>query len=52
MSTNTYPNFATVRSWKWIVGLIAILAAVILFILGKLGGYDAAVLFLLGVILV
>ena len=50
MSTVTVPS--ALRGWKSIVGVIAIVLAVVLLVIGRLGWYDAAVLALLGVILV
>jgi hypothetical protein len=52
MSTMTVPNFAAARSWKWLVGLLAIVLAIVLLVIGRLGWFDASVLFLLGIILV
>ena len=50
MSTVTIP--AAFRSWKFIVGIVAIILAIVLLVIGRLGWYDALVLALLGVILV
>ncbi len=47
-----YPNFSAFRSWKWIVGVVYILAAVILFLIGRIGAFEAGVLLGLGIILV
>lgn len=46
------PSVAVFRSWKWIVGILYILLAVILLVLGRISVFDAALLFGIGVILV
>jgi hypothetical protein len=51
----TVPNFAAARGWKWIIGLLYIIIAVILLVLGReLSGqwFAFAMLFGIGVILV
>ena len=39
-------------NWKSILGVVVIVLAVVLLVLGRLGWYDAGILALLGVILV
>jgi hypothetical protein len=51
MSSNM-PNMAAFRSWKWIVGVIYIVLAVVLLVIGRIGVFDAALLLGIGIILV
>ena len=46
------PKLAAFRAWKWLVGVIYIVLAVVLLLLGRISSFEAAVLFGLGVILV
>ena len=46
------PRLAAFRAWKWLVGVIYIVLAVVLLLLGRSTLFEAAVLFGLGVILV
>ncbi|MGO8947096.1 MAG: hypothetical protein ACLQUY_05430 [Ktedonobacterales bacterium] len=46
------PKLAAFRAWKWLVGVIYIVLAVVLLVLGRISIFEAAVLFGLGVILV
>jgi hypothetical protein len=55
MSTMSVPNFAAARSWKWVVGIVYIVLAIVLLILGRTLSaewFAFAVLFGIGVILV
>ena len=46
------PKLAALRAWKWFVGVIYIVLAVVLLLLGRITSFEAAVLFGLGLILV
>ena len=46
------PKLAAFRAWKWLVGLIYIVLAVVLLLLGRITLLEAAVLLGLGIILV
>ena len=46
------PKLATFRAWKWLVGVLYIVLAVVLLLLGRITLFEAAVLFGLGVVLV
>jgi hypothetical protein len=46
------PKLAAFRAWKWLVGLIYIVLAVVLLLLGRISIFEAAILFGLGVLLV
>jgi hypothetical protein len=46
------PKLAAFRAWKWLIGLIYIVLAVVLLLLGRISIFEAAVLLGLGIILV
>jgi hypothetical protein len=46
------PKMAAFRAWKWLVGVIYIVLAVVLLVLGRITTFEAAVLLGLGIILV
>lgn len=46
------PKLAAFRPWKWLVGVIYIVLAVVLLLLGRITTFEAAVLLGLGIILV
>jgi hypothetical protein len=46
------PKMAAFRAWKWLVGVIYIVLAVVLLLLGRITLFEAAVLLGLGIILV
>jgi hypothetical protein len=46
------PKLAAFRPWKWLVGAIYIVLAVVLLLLGRITLFEAAILFGLGIILV
>jgi hypothetical protein len=46
------PKLTAVRAWKWLVGLIYIVLAVVLLLLGRITLFEAAVLLGLDIILV
>lgn len=45
-------NLPALRGWKWIVGVVYIVLAIILFILGKITLIDLLILLGIGIILV
>jgi hypothetical protein len=51
MSSNM-PNMAAFRSWKWIVGVVYIVLAVVLLVVGRITLFEAGVLLGIGIILV
>ena len=46
------PKLAAFRPWTWLVGVLYIVLAVVLLLLGRITLFEAAVLFGLGLILV
>jgi hypothetical protein len=46
------PKMAAFRAWKWLIGLIYIVLAVVLLLLGRITLFEAAVLLGLGAMLV
>jgi hypothetical protein len=46
------PKMAAIRAWKWLVGVIYIVLAVVLLVLGRITTFEAAVLLGLDIILV
>jgi hypothetical protein len=52
LMSNNAPSMAMFRSWKWIVGVIYIVLAVVLLVIGRISIFDAALLAGIGIILV
>ena len=50
--SNNVPNMAAFRSWKWIVGVVYIVLAIVLLVVGRITMFDAALLLGIGIILV
>jgi hypothetical protein len=44
--------WASYRGWKWLVGVVYIVLAIVLFVLGRVDLWTAALIFGIGVILV
>ena len=50
--TSNMPNMAAFRGWKWLVGVIYIVLAIVLYVVGRVGLFEFAVLLGIGIILV